>query len=379
MTGDYFTEQNLPDYALWQRLEGKRVPLACVLEMTARCNNACRHCYINLPADDRAAQRQELSLDEICGIADQALELGTLWFLLSGGEPLLRPDFLDIYLALKRRGLLLGVFTNACLLTEEHVRVLKRYPPRNLEVTVYGVTEATYERVTQRPGSYAAFRRGLDLLLRHGVRVNLKAVVMRANLEEYSAIAAFCRAHSAERYRFDPQLHLRYDGDAARNAEIQAERLTPEEIITLEGDDDERFRAVQHTCAGLQPLAEVYQQQQRLFRCDAGNTEFYVGYDGRFRACSALCHPDYTIDLRRVPLADAWQQIAGLHQQTSATPEFVNNCLACELVDLCMWCPAHAHLETGRLDGWCDYFCQVAHARAAAAQATDDLVSVGQP
>jgi len=49
---------------------------------------------------------------------------------------------------------------------------------------------------------------------------------------------------------------------------------------------------------------------------------------------------------------------------TSQNREFLEKCRACPLVNLCLWCPAHAHLESGRLDAWVEYFCRVAQARA---------------
>jgi len=104
----------------------KRVPLTFELEVTARCNNDCRHCYINLPAGDRKARESELSVAEIVGIAEQAMALGAMWCLITGGEPLLRDDFSELYLALKRKGLLVSVFTNACLVTEEHVQLFRK-------------------------------------------------------------------------------------------------------------------------------------------------------------------------------------------------------------------------------------------------------------
>jgi MoaA/NifB/PqqE/SkfB family radical SAM enzyme len=130
--------QQLP---LWKRLKQGRVPLSFDLEVTARCNLDCRHCYINLPAGDRNAERLEMSLGEIGAIAEQAVSLGSLWCLVTGGEPLMRDDFTELYLLLKRKGLLLSVFTNACCVTEEHVKLFRDYPPRDVEVSVYGVGE----------------------------------------------------------------------------------------------------------------------------------------------------------------------------------------------------------------------------------------------
>ncbi len=247
----YVTETQMPRLDLWAKLAERRKPASFELETTARCNNDCRHCYINLPENDAEAEAKELTLSETLDIARQATELGAVWCLVTGGEPLLRDDFADLYLGLKKLGLLVSVFTNACLVTPEHVELFGRYPPRDIEVTVYGATEATYERVTRRKGSFAAFRRGLDLLLDGGVPVRLKAMALRSNVHEFDEMAAFCRKHTKDYYRFDPLIHLRYDGDPRRNEEIRGERLTPREIAELERRDPERLSYMREHCHEL--------------------------------------------------------------------------------------------------------------------------------
>ena len=110
--------RSLPSLALWDKMKEKRRIISFDLEVTARCNNDCRHCYICLPAGDKAAKECEPIHEEIMNVADQAVDLGALWCLITGGEPLIRDDFEDIYLGLKERGLLVSVFTNACLIDE---------------------------------------------------------------------------------------------------------------------------------------------------------------------------------------------------------------------------------------------------------------------
>ncbi len=355
----------IQQFALWDKMNARRAAFSFDLEITARCNNDCRHCYIVLPANDRAAQAQELTLAEIAAIADQAVELGALWCLLTGGEPLLRDDFADVYLMLKRQGLLVSVFTNATLIRAGHIALFKKYPPRDIEVTVYGATAETYERVTRRPGSFTTFVRGLDLLCDAGVRVRLKAMALRSNLHEMAAIAAFGRARTKDFYRFDPQLHLRFDGDPVRNAEIKQERLTPEEVVALERADEKRFGALQASCDTLINEDFTHIGCDHLFHCGAGNGSFNVSYDGRFRLCSSLWAPETLYDLRAGSLREAWEQhVPRVRDLRSDDKRFLETCRKCPLVNLCLWCPAHAHLETGEMDGATPYFCAVAHARA---------------
>ena len=354
--------QKLP---LWQKLRAKRAPLSFDLEITARCNNDCRHCYICLPTGDRNAHQRELTAAEIDDLAAQAVSLGAVWCLVTGGEPLLRPDFEDIYLSLKRRGLLVSVFTNATLISRQHLELFKKYPPRDIEVTVYGVTEETYQRVTGTPGTFDKFQRGLARLLDSGVPVRLKAMAIKSNLAEQPAIAEFCRAHTKDFFRFDPQLHLRFDRDPVRNAAIMAERLTPVQIMALEKADEKRMNAYREHCDTLIKPEFCRLGCNHLFHCGAGQGSFNVGYDGTFRLCSSLWAPETVYDLRQGSLAEAWNEfVPKVREMRSDRQVFLKACRVCPLINLCLWCPAHAYLETGELDGPTPYFCAVAQARA---------------
>jgi radical SAM protein with 4Fe4S-binding SPASM domain len=353
---------------LWEKLKAKRTPLSFDIEITARCNNDCRHCDINLPMDDHTTRARELSPAEIEDIASQAVRLGAVWCLITGGEPLLRPDFAEIYLMLKRRGLLVSVFTNATLVTGSHVELFKKYPPRDMEVTVYGVTRATYERVTRKPGSFDRFMRGLGLLLDAGARVRLKAMAIQSNIDEQAAIASFCRTHTSDHFRFDPQLHLRFDGNPERNNDIRGERLTPEQIIALERADERRMAALRTECGKRVELPGHPGGSDRLLHCSAGTGSFNVSFDGMFRLCASLWGPETVYDLRQGSLAEAWRDfVPRVRARHSTHQENLSTCRICPLVNLCLWCPAHAHLETGDLEGSTPYFCAVAHARAQAA------------
>jgi radical SAM protein with 4Fe4S-binding SPASM domain len=366
---DFVEDGRLPEFPLWEKIRDRRVPLDFELELTARCNNNCRHCYINLPPNDRQAKAQELSLDEIAHIADQAVELGTMWVLITGGEPLLRHDFTEIYLILKRKGLLVSVFTNATLIRPEHIALFQKYPPRDIEVTIYGASQEVYERVSRVPGSFQAFQDGVKALFDAGIRVRFKAMALRSNLEEIDAIAAFGRDYTRDYYRFDPLLHLRFDGDENRNEEIRSERLLPHEIVALEQADRARFESMEKHHDKYYVEGFKHRHDNRLFLCGAGNMSFSVGYDGTFRLCSSLWAPGTTVNLREVSLRQAWEELVPAVRELRTDDHiYLEECGQCPIVNLCMNCPAHAHLELGRMDAVVPYFCQVAHARSEALQ-----------
>lgn len=356
---------SISELDLWKRIAGKRKLLSLDLEITARCNNNCSHCYINLPEEDNEARDREISLPEIDKITNDAAKLGALFCLLTGGEPLLRKDFFDIYLNLKKKGFLISVFTNATLITKKHIEFFKKYPPRNFEVSVYGINKKTYERVTRTPGSFQAFLRGLKLLLLSGIKVRFKTMALRSNISEIKEIANFCRENTKDYYRFDPFLHLRYDRDQKKNKEIISQRLSPQEIINLEQSDPERFQALEQNCHNLLLPGNNNLTCQHLFLCGAGKSSCIVSYDGLFRLCYPLWHPDTIYDLRKGNLKDAFLNfVPKVLDIRSDQADYLEKCRDCPIVNLCMWCPAYAFLETGYLDKWVEYFCNVAHRRA---------------
>ncbi len=379
MSQSFVSSSPLEDVSFWNKMKEKQHVLEVTLELTARCNNNCNHCYINLPVFDRIAQEKELNFEEIMEVADQAVQLGALFCTITGGEPLLRDDFKDIYLGLKRRGLIVSVFTNATLIKEEHIELFKKYPPRDIEVTVYGVTRETYEAVTCRPGSYEAFIRGLNLLLQNGLKVRLKTMALRSNFKELPQIAQFCRERTKDYFKLDPLLNFRLDFDSARNEKIKYERLTPQEIVALEIADYERFNSLEKSCNKLINPEFANTTSDKLFNCGTGSGSFVIGFDGNLRLCLSLQNPNCIYNLRAGSLADAWQNfVPKIRDIRSDNKKFLNTCRICPIINLCLWCPANAYLETGEMDSQVEYFCLVAHERAKALGYENSRVSPDQ-
>ncbi len=158
---DYVVKVDLNNHPLW----GDEKPILDHLdiELTERCNNACLHCYINLPENDPLAQSRELTTEEWKGILSQAAELGALTVRFTGGEPLLRDDFAELYLFTRRLGIKVLLFTNARLVTAELADLFARIPPlEKIEISVYGMHPETYDAVACSPGAYEEFRKGVD-------------------------------------------------------------------------------------------------------------------------------------------------------------------------------------------------------------------------
>ena len=217
-----------------QRLSGGRFPLSGQWEITCRCNLRCIMCYTDCFNSPEMIQ-QELNLPEIVRIMDEIQEAGCLELCLTGGELLARKDFLDIYTYAKQKGFLVTVFTNGTLLTEKIADYWVQYPPSMIEISFHGLTEQSFERITQGPGSYERCLAGIRLILERKLPLTLKTTGMTANRDEVLRIKEYVahlgREYSEKvQYKFGSDIRPRLDGsDDVRDHEmtISADFVTP--------------------------------------------------------------------------------------------------------------------------------------------------------
>ena len=332
-------------------------------ELTERCDNDCIHCCINLPAGDKAARARELTTEQWKDVLRQAADLGCLQVRFTGGEPLLRPDFEELYLFARRLGLAVLLFTNARRVTPGLADLLARIPPREpVEVTVYGMQRESYEAVSRVPGSYAQFRRGVDLLLERGVPFVVKGVALppnRPDMDEFEEWAATLPGMTEPPgYVVLLDLRNRRD-DAEKNRLIASLRLPPEDAVALLTRDEEEYRAEAAAFAARfmgPPGAD-------LFRCGAGHAISIDAY-GRAQPCMGVRAPDLTVDVLTSSLVETLDRFAGLRELRATNPEYLRRCAACSLHGFCEQCPAKSWAEHGTLDTPVEYLCEVAHAQA---------------
>ena len=122
-------------------------PLAGNFELTPRCNFNCKMCYVHLSEAEQKRRGAELSADEWLSIAETARSEGMLFLLLTGGEPLIRPDFRYILSELKKMGLMVSINSNASLIDKDMLDFFRHEPPFRFNITLYGASGEAYERL----------------------------------------------------------------------------------------------------------------------------------------------------------------------------------------------------------------------------------------
>jgi radical SAM protein with 4Fe4S-binding SPASM domain len=335
---------------LHQKAASLHIPISGSLEVTQRCNMRCTHCYIPLPIRKNPRQA-ELSLTEIQRILDEIKDAGCLWLLLTGGEPLLRTDLLDIYTYAKRKGFLLTLFTNGTLITPHIADVLCEWRPFNIEITLYGYSQETYERITGIPGSHARCMRGIELLLERHLPLKLKTMLMTVNRHELGEMQAYAKSLGVE-FRFDPILNAGLDGSLLPTSL----RLSPDEIATIERADPQRSQLWPES---LQRSKDLQIDNTRLYICAAGANSFHIDSFGQLSLCVTARRPSY--DLRSGTFKRGWEEFIQQLRSLEHGREF--SCGSCDLRPICAQCPAQALLEQGHPEQRVEFLCEVTHRR----------------
>jgi len=338
-----------------RRAHARRLPVDAVIELTHRCPLACVHCYNNLPPGDRAAAGRELSTEEHFRLIDEIAEAGALWVLLTGGEVLTRGDFAEIYLHAKRRGLLVILFTNGVLLTPALADLLAEYRPFYTEITLYGSTAETYERVTRVPGSFARCLRGIRLLRERAVPLRLKSMLLTINQHERESMRRLAEEEFGCAFKVDPMIHGRLDG----GAEPLRYRLSAERIVAIDREDPARAAEWRRLAARLGGAAGG---ERTRYRCGGGTMAFTVDPYGMLRLCSLSAGEGF--DVRRGGFRAGWEEWMPCIRGAEITRR--TKCTDCSLAPLCGMCPAQGMLAGGDGETPVDFLCRVAHLRARA-------------
>lgn len=362
MVEQMYTVRKINDRNIWQR--GAPLLTHLDIELTERCNNACLHCYINRPAGDAGAKQRELTTTQWQEILRQAADLGALTVRFTGGEPLLREDFADLYLFARRLGLKVQLFTNARRITTELVDLFARIPPlEKIEITVYGMRAETYDAAACAPGAYAEFRQGLQHLLDREVPFMVKGALLPSNKGDREAFEAW--AAELPGMAEPPGYTMFFDqrarrDSAARSRLINQVRISPEEGVAALSRREKSYRKeMQQFCARF-----IGPPGEELFTCGAGQGGCVDAY-GLYQPCMLLRDPALVYDTRFGSLRDALVKFfPRLKDRKAANPLYLERCARCFLHGLCEQCPAKSWMEHGTLDTPVEYFCQVAHAQA---------------
>jgi radical SAM protein with 4Fe4S-binding SPASM domain len=343
------------EYSLVQKAIVERLPLFCTFEVTMRCNVKCVHCYVPMNLrTNRDKTFNELGFQDVCSILDEITEMGCLGIKFTGGEIFMRHDFLDIYRYAKSKGLLVNLYTNGTLLNSSIIATLQEWRPMLIEISLYGATKDTYERVTQIGGSYNRCINGINLLHDAGINFMLKTPVFSHNWHEIPKLREFADSLGVD-IICSPDIVARLNSDKEPcGLNISVEDAAAIEASGINGDKL------------LSMNSRIGYASQALFTCSAGKCTFHISADGSLHPCVLYRTTGYK--LLEHKLIDGWNGF--LKEVTSRQLSPSHRCVKCSLRNICGNCPGKALLDNDSDSSIVDYYCNVTHRVAKAIQLT---------
>jgi MoaA/NifB/PqqE/SkfB family radical SAM enzyme len=336
--------------------DGPRLPLEGSIDLTYRCNNACRHCWVSLPANS-SEREKELSFDEIIRIVDEARAMGCRKWAISGGEPMVRPDFAEIFDYLTRKSVSYSLNTNGTLITPRIARLMKRKGTKM--VALYGATAEVHDHITRTPGSFEATLRGFAYLKEVGAGFIVQLIPMKDNYGQLNEMIRLAESLSPHWRIGATWLYLSACGDSERNREIIRQRLDPRDVIELDKPDLSSEESMEKEES---PGCRHGKDDGRLFAsCIAVRRDFHVDPCGQMTFCSFIKDAALRYDLKTGSFQEGWDVfIPSLVEKVRGGKEYEENCGSCGFREDCLWCPVYGYLEHRRFPAKVEYLCSVA-------------------
>lgn len=333
-----------------------RVPINGSIELLPLCNMNCDMCYVRLNREEMNAIGRLRTVDEWLDIAKQMQRAGVLFLLLTGGEPLLYPEFRRLYVELLKMGFILTINTNATLIGADFADFLSKHKPRRVNITLYGADEEAYTNLCHYPGGFQKAISGIRLLKERGIDVKVSGSLTRANQHDIEQIIELGEELDvpvridtymmpATRERSLPyNMQSRVEPDKAAEIRIRA--------LEKEMGEETFSQFIKETIDVV--LSDNQPARSREMSCYAGKASFTINWQGEMRPCVIFSKP--AISVFEAGFEKAWRYIV------EETDKIMINekCSTCKMRCVCRTCAASGLLEGGAHDALPEYMCRYA-------------------
>ncbi|HOU53458.1 MAG TPA: radical SAM protein [Myxococcota bacterium] len=302
------------------------------LEVTRRCNLACAYCGSSCTGD---GPRQELDAGEWVAVVDQVaqdFDPRTVMVAVTGGEPLLKPDILRVFEALRDRGFAYGMVTNGLLLDAAWARALVRVGMGSVSVSLDGPPEVNDAQ--RGPGAFEKASRAIRLLQEAGFQGKLEALstLTRPAIPHLDRMRGLLAGMRVPLWRVAPVMPI---GRARERPDLVPGPAEVRALLewVLRARQDPRLPVPEHSEEGFLGWRFEGRVRPYLAQCRAGVEVAGVMADGRIGACPELPPAFHQGDIRRERLRDVWEQRFQVFRDRSWTRK--GPCATC---DHWAWC-----------------------------------------
>lgn len=352
---------NLSDY-LYRKASINKIPLNGTFELSPVCNFTCKMCYIRKTPDQLQKEGKEIiEWEKWLNLAKECRKEGMLYLLLTGGEPFIYPGFKELYLELHKMGFLISINTNGTLIDDETIEWLKEAAPHRINITLYGTSTDTYEKICGSGKSYDRVVETILKLKRAGIQVVVNASMIPENQQDLEEIIEFGKKHDivtrVATYMFPPVRRDSEKSDSRFTAKEAASIYHRKLCCTLSQEDYEKsLRNHLEKIGDTEDIDEesVWGSNFEYMRCRAGRSTFWVSWEGKMTACGMVDFPKAEFPFKN-EFRQCWLDLTDAVRNTKVLSE----CNRCEKKEICNPCVAMLSAEHGDVNKKADYLCQM--------------------
>jgi len=181
-----------------------------IWNLVRRCNLSCRHCYATAADRDFPG---ELNTRQVCDVMDDLKAFGVPVLILSGGEPLMRPDIFDISSRAKNMGFYVGLSSNGTLIDENNIGKIAGVGYDYVGISIDGLRD-THDSFRRKSGSFDAALRGIRLCRAAGIKVGLRFTLTQDNVDDLPGLLRLMDEENVDKFYLS---HLNYAGRGNKN------------------------------------------------------------------------------------------------------------------------------------------------------------------
>lgn len=309
--------------------EKSSAPIACMLNITRRCNLKCIHCYQTNRAN------RELTTAQWKEVIGGLARAGVLMLVFSGGEPFVRKDFMELVRYARKKRFSITIKTNAVLINEKSARALSRIAISEMQISLYSLKPEVHDRITQVKGSFRKLMDALHLLKKNEINISLSIPAMNINIDEIPEMVKFAKEEGFQ-FSIDPSLTICEDGTGVpANLRPSQKQLTR---LLLNSD------LVDMDAVGKSAVTRCLSSRV----CNAGRASLTIDSDGDVYPCALL--PIKLGNIKENKILQIWQ---------NPVRKFINSirwlhlydCQHCTLWRWCTRCHGIALIEDGDMLG----------------------------
>lgn len=320
------------------------------IEVTSRCNERCIHCYI-----PHEMKTTDMKLSLAFDVMNQLSAMGTLGLTISGGEPLLHKDIAAILQYARKMDFSVSVLSNATLLTDELIDIIKEINISLFQVSIYSMNPDEHDVITTVKGSHQKSMGNIEKLIAKDIPVQISCPVMKTNRNSYKDVLLWAYGHKIKAYTdFIMMAKANLDTSNLENRiSVQETEALIRDIIEV----DEHYRVF---CEEIPPRSVDFEKYKNQPVCGVGVDNICVVANGNLYPCAGW--QDYVIgNAYEQKIGDVWENSERLKYLRTITNSSFPECLECSAKDYCAMCLVRNYNESGG-DMFLinKHFCQVA-------------------